>query len=133
MRRFVAVFFLAGSASAADFRNLDVGDLCTSVPDSELAMGSTPITWSVKSPHVYTFTGQEFGREVEISYFCPYGTLVTGNYFIPARNLDDAVRSYREVYAKLSSKLGAPALDNSPRRKETEKNHLPIPSDQSKY
>jgi hypothetical protein len=134
MRRLVVMFFLlAGPASAADFRNLDVGDPCASVRDSEVAMGSTPITWTGIGNHVYAFTGQEFGRQVEISYFCPYGTLVTGNYFIPEQNLDDAVRSYREVYVKLSSRLGEPTLDNSPWQKKTEKNHLPIPSDQTKY
>ena len=129
----VVIVLFVGSASAADFRALDVGESCATVRDSEIAVGSTPTTWSGISPHVYAFTGQEFGREVEISYFCPYGTLVTGNYFIPERSLNDAVRSYREVYAKLSSKLGEPTLDNSPWQKETEKNHLPVPSDQSKY
>ena len=124
---------LAGPASATDFRALDVGDPCDSVRDSEIAVGSTPITWSGISPNVYAFTGQEFGRKVEISYFCPKGTFFTGNYFVPERNLEDAVRSYREVYTNLIGKLGNPSLDNTPWQKEPDNKRQPIPSDQSKY
>ena len=66
---------------------------------------------------------------MEISYFCPNGTFFTGNYFVPERNLQDAVRSYREVYTNLIAKLGNPSLDNTPWQKGAE----PIPTDQTKY
>jgi hypothetical protein len=134
MRKIVVVIvLLSGPVSAADFRVLDVGEPCASVRDSEVASGSAPLTWSGKSPYVYAFTGQEFGREVEISYFCPHGSFLVGNYFIPERNLDDVVRSYREVYTNLNAKFGDPLTDNTPWRKANEKSHVPIPSDQSKY
>ncbi len=134
MRKILMVIaLLAGPASATDFRALDVGDPCDSVRDSEIAVGSTPITWSGMSPYVYAFTGQEFGRKVEISYFCPNGTFFTGNYFVPERNLEDAVRSYRQVYTNLFAKLGNPSLDNTPWQKGADNIKEPTPSDQTKY
>jgi hypothetical protein len=136
MRTIVVVIVLfAGAASAADFRTIEFGDPCAPVRDKELALGSTKITWSGISPYVYAFKGQEFGREVQISYFCfPHESLSVGNYFIPEGNLDDAVRSYREVYAELIGKLGAPNLDNTPwQNGRAENNREPVPSDKSKY
>ena len=124
---------LAGPASATDFRALDVGEPCNTVQDSEIAVGSTPITWIGISSNVFAFTGQEFGRKVEISYFCPKGIFFSGNYFVPERDLEDAVRSYREVYENLIGKLGNPSLDNTPWQKGADTNHQPIPSDHSKY
>jgi hypothetical protein len=130
----VVIVLFAGLASGADFRTLDFGDPCATVRDRELALGSTQMTWSGISPYVYAFRGQEFGREVQISYFCyPHESLSVGNYFIPERNLDDAVRSYREAYTNLIARLGNPGMDNTPWQKGAEKNHIPVPSDQSKY
>ena len=72
----VVIVLLATPTSAADFRVLDVGEPCASVRDSEVAIGSRPMTWSGISPYVYAFQIQEFGREIELSYFCPHARLV---------------------------------------------------------
>ena len=107
--------FLAVRADAADFRVLNFGDACAEVEAKEVALGSkvmprndTPRTVAA------AFEAQEFGRNLVVLYSCKEGRFYSGNYQLPLEELDDAVRSFREVHDQLLEKYGTPLLDSSP-------------------
>jgi hypothetical protein len=115
MRRIVlvlATFCLP--AAAADFRAADFGASCADIAERETQLGSTPISWNPSGPEFVAFRGKAFDREVAILYLCPKDTFFTGNYIFPDENLEQAVRSLRSVYDKLTDRYGAPYLDATP-------------------
>lgn len=112
---FLAVTLVAAPVGAADFRTLDVGATCDGVPAREQARGSVSIPWQeISGADVYAFRGRDFGRDLTLMYFCPNGTLFTGNYLFPYEQLKTAVTSYHHAYDLLLSRYGAPFFDNTP-------------------
>lgn len=110
-----ALTMFAISASAADFRALDIGQSCASAAKWEAAQGSTSMPGKAgPGADIYTFEGREFDRDVYLSYFCTHGTLFTGNYSFPIESLDQAVDSYREIRERLLSVYGDASSDASP-------------------
>ena len=110
-----ALTMFAISATAADFRALDIGQSCGSAREWEVAQGSTPMPGSaVPGADIYAFEGREFDRDVYLSYFCMHGTLFTGNYSFPIESLDQAVDSYRDIRERLLSVYGETSSDASP-------------------
>ena len=114
--RWPTCMFLLISVQAfgADFRVLDFGRSCTSVREREEGLGSKQIAWNPSGAEFLAFEAQEFDRQVSILYFCPKGSLFTGNYFFPLEDLDAALRSLRAVYDNLNSLHGRPFLDSTP-------------------
>jgi hypothetical protein len=105
----------AMSATAADFRALDIGQSCASAREWEIARGSTPKQGSVgPGADIYAFEGREFDRDVYLSYFCMHGALFTGNYSLPIESLDQALDSYRDIRERLLSVYGDTSSDDSP-------------------
>jgi hypothetical protein len=105
----------AASATAADFRALNVGESCATAREWEIAQGSTALKTSTGGgADIYGFQGQAFGRGVYLSYFCRNGLLFTGNYSFPIESLDQAVESYREIHDQMLSIYGEAFLDQSP-------------------
>ena len=103
------------SATAADFRALDIGQSCTTAREWEVARGSTPMPGRTGAgADIYAFTGREFDRDLFFSYFCMHGELFTGNYSFPIESLEQAAESYRDVHAILLSTYGDAFVDNSP-------------------
>ena len=103
------------SASAADFRALDIGQACAAAPEWELTHGSTLIPWNAgPGAEVYAFDVRQFDRRVLATYFCLKGELFTGNYSFPIEPLEEAVESYRDTYGKLMAIYGLPFVDSSP-------------------
>jgi hypothetical protein len=127
-----ALTMLSTSASAADFRALDIGQSCASAREWEVARGSTPMPGRAGAgADVYAFTGREFDRNLYFSYFCMHGDLFTGNYSFPIESLEQAVDSYRDVHGLLLSRYGDPFVDNSPWNRDSDKRS--IATDSSKY
>jgi hypothetical protein len=112
---FIAVILIAAPADAADFRTLDLGAPCDAAPAREQARGSVAIPWKkIPGADVYAFTGRDYDRDLVVMYFCPQGTLFSGNYFFPIEQPEKAVTSYRGVYDLLIAVYGAPFVDNTP-------------------
>jgi hypothetical protein len=109
---FVITMF-AISATAADFRALDIGQSCVSAQDWEVSKGSAPIPERM-GPDIYAFNGREFDRDIFLSYFCVNGALFTGNYSFPIESLERAAATYRDIHARLLSTYGDAFVDNSP-------------------
>jgi hypothetical protein len=107
---------LSAPVGAGDFRGLNFGDSCTSIPSREEARGSIAIPW--KSPSgadiSRIFKGREYDRDLTIMYLCSEGGLLGGNYFFQSEPLDVAVGSYRSMYDLFVSTYGAPFFDNTP-------------------
>jgi hypothetical protein len=85
------------------------------VPAREQARGSVAIPWkTIPGADVYAFKGIEFNRDLVIMYFCPQGSLLSGNYLFPIEQPQKTVTSYRDVYDLLVSVYGAPFFDTTP-------------------
>jgi hypothetical protein len=85
MRKIAFVLeMFAISAAAADFRAVDFGQYCSTIPEWEASHGSSPTPWP--KPHVasYAFRVQRFDRIVTATYVCADGKLIQGNYFSPS-------------------------------------------------
>jgi hypothetical protein len=112
---FIAVTLISAPADAEDFRTLNLGSPCDAVPAREQARGSVAIPWKkIPGANVYAFTGRDYDRDLVVMYFCPQGTLFSGNYFFPIEQPENAVTSYRGVYDLLVAVYGAPFVDNTP-------------------
>jgi hypothetical protein len=123
---------LAMSATAADFRALDIGQSCASAREWEVAHGSTPVPGRTgPGADIYAFEGREFDRDLFLSYFCMHGDLFTGNYSFPIESLDQAAASYRDVHDRLLSIYGDTSVDNSPWNGIADRRS--IATDSSKY
>lgn len=110
-----ATLFSAPVVGAADFRTLDLGATCNGVPVREQARGSVSIPWQkISGADIYAFRGRGFGRDLTLMYFCPKGTLFSGNYLFPFEQLETAVASYHHTYDLLVSRYGPPFVDNTP-------------------
>jgi hypothetical protein len=135
LRVLVALALLSAPVGAADFRVLDFGDACASIQAREEPLGSVAIPWQkISGADIYAFKGREFNRELLITYFCPKGTLFSGNYYFPVEPLDVAVTSYRAAYDLLVSMYGAPFFDTSPWQVgANDKDPRAIASDPQKY
>src|ERR1700733_8513524 len=95
------------SATAADFRALNIGQACTTAREWDGARGSTPMPGRTGAgADIYAFTGREFDRDLFFSYFCMHGELFTGNYSFPIESLEQAAESYRDVHAIFFSPFG---------------------------
>jgi hypothetical protein len=106
---------LAMSATAADFRALDIGQSCATAREWEVVRGSTPMQGAAgPGADIYGFEAQEFGRDVYLSYFCIHGTLFTGNYSFPIESLDKALESFHEIHDQMLFAYGDTSSDNSP-------------------
>ncbi|MGC1458179.1 MAG: hypothetical protein WA825_07875 [Steroidobacteraceae bacterium] len=105
----------AARADAADFRVLNIGDACVGLEAKEAALGSKAIPRN-GTPNTVTnaFEAKEFGRDVVVLYLCNEGRLNTGNYRLPLEDLNDAVKSFRNVHDQLLRKYGTSFLDSSP-------------------
>lgn len=117
MYRFTALMLtLAMSATAADFRALNIGESCASAREWEFAKGSTPTQLPNSSGNSYLlgFQGQALGRDVYLSYLCRDGVLFTGNYSFPVESWDEAVESYRQIHDEMLSINGDTSMDASP-------------------
>jgi hypothetical protein len=113
--RLLAAILIAAPVSASDFRTLDLGATCDGVQAREQARGSVSIPSQKNSgAEVYAFRGRDFGRDLTLEYFCPKGTLFSGNYLFPVEQLETAVTSYHNAYDLLVSRYGAPFFDNTP-------------------
>jgi hypothetical protein len=122
----------AMSATAADFRALDIAQSCASAREWEVARGSTPMPGRTGAgADIYAFTGREFDRHLYFSYFCAHGDLFTGNYSFPIESLEQAVDSYRDVHSILLSTYGNAFVDNSPWNGDGDRRS--IATDSSKY
>ena len=65
---------LVPAVEAADFRTLNVGEPCTSIPALEAGMGSEPIEWhKLKGAEVFGFRAKAFNRQISLAYFCVDG------------------------------------------------------------
>lgn len=111
----IAMILISAPTGAADFRGLDFGAPCNAAPAHEQARGSVAIPWkTIPGADVYAFTGREYNRDLVIMYFCPQGTLFSGNYFFPIEQPEKTVSSYRDVYDLLVAVYGAPFVDTTP-------------------
>lgn len=120
------LFFLLTAVApvgAADFRILNFGDDCASVQAQEVAKGSIPLPWKqVSGADIYAFQVRENNRDLVLTYFCPHGRLLTGNYSFPDELLDDADKSYGDALKWLTSMYGVPEYEglfqpDDPRRR----------------
>ena len=113
--RLIATILVSAPVVAADFRTLDIGAQCDSVPAREQARGSVAIPWGeVSGADVYAFKARDYDRDLVLMYFCPKGSLFSGNYFFPVEKLEKAVTSFHNAYDLLVSVYGAPFIDNTP-------------------
>lgn len=106
---------LAARADAADFRVLNIGDACAGVEAKEAALGSKAIPRN-DTPRAYAlaFEAKEFGRDLVVLYLCNEGRLSSGTYRLPLEELDNAVKSFRNIHDQLLERYGTPLLDSSP-------------------
>jgi hypothetical protein len=107
------VLFGASTALAADFRTLDMGEPCDSVPTREEALASVRIRWSEQADLIYAFRGNDFGREIVFTYFCPKSHLFAGNYYFPIQPQDKVMETYNDIHARLLALYGTPLLDTA--------------------
>jgi hypothetical protein len=104
----LAMLVISLSAASADFRLLDFGSSCSAVQEREERLeGSARL--ASKGAGLYYFSGKAFGRDVTISYLCPKGVLLAGEYRFPFESLDMALQSYRQASSGLASLYGAPS------------------------
>ena len=104
----VLIVFAYSAASAADFRTLDIGDSCESVPAREQVLASTTVPWNAPEGIIYAFHGSAFDRDLLFTYFCPKGHLFTGNYYFPVEDAEKVQETYRDVRQRLTSIYGSP-------------------------
>jgi hypothetical protein len=101
LTRCIVLALLSAPVGAADFRGLNFGDSCASVPSREEARGSIAIPW--KSPSgadiSRIFKGREYERDLTIVYFCSDGGLLGGNYFFQSEPLDAQTAHLRTTMA----------------------------------
>jgi hypothetical protein len=106
----------ASSATAADVRAVDIGSSCSTIRESEIALGSKEIPWKpIEGRELIAFSGQAFNREFVIVYYCRNDTLFTVNFSLPFEPTDRAVLSFRAVYDELVATYGPPDLGNQHR------------------
>jgi hypothetical protein len=105
---------LSAAASAGDFRTLDFGQSCDNVVEAEKGLGSVQVAPKVNMKGLTAFTGEAFGRQVEIAYFCVDGKLLAGDYYLPLEEHEEALKTYRMIYDTFNGTYGAPSSDNTP-------------------
>jgi len=118
MYRFtVFMMTLAVSATAADFRALNIGESCASAREWEIAKGSVPTTQlpdGTSNSYWLGFRGKAFGKDVYLSYLCRNGSLFTGNSSFSVSSLDEAIESYHQIHDEMLSTYGDSSMDASP-------------------
>lgn len=119
LRLTLALTMIAMSATAADFRELNIGEACGTAREWEAAKGSTLISDRTGADaEIIAFKGWDFGRDLFFSYFCQHGELFTGNYYFPIESSEQVANTYREIHATLLSAYGDTFMDNSPWRSD---------------
>jgi|SRR5271170_2534389 len=111
---FLAIALFATPAIGQDFRALNLDQSCDGLATLEQSLGSKPIITSDTQPDRYAFSGQAFGHDAFITYYCPDRKLHTGNLFLSTQPLDAASETYRIIYNHLVSRYGHPVIDHSP-------------------
>jgi hypothetical protein len=105
----------AAHAGAADFRNLNLGASCASVPAFEHSVGSREVPWQgAEGLEGYSFEGTAFSRLVSINYFCNEGRFDSGHYVFPLDTLAASAENYRWVHQQLFRTHGPPFIDSTP-------------------
>jgi hypothetical protein len=120
MRKIVfALGMFAISATAADFRAVDFGQYCSTIPEWEASQGSSPTPWPKPHAASYAFRVQQFDRIITATYVCADGKLIQGNYFFPVESWSQTTDSYRATYEALRDIYGDTIAESLPwRRKE---------------
>jgi hypothetical protein len=116
MRRLtVLLAILVLPAEAADFRAIDIGQSCTTVDAWEMAHGSTRnTTHSDSGLEVYSYSIEQIGRRVLVTYLCHSGKFFSGYYDFPREPWLQAVKTYNDAYSSLRTTKGAPSIEDHP-------------------
>lgn len=113
--RLILLAFLSNPVCAADFRGLNFGDTCAGAGEKEKELVSVSgLLKQVSGADTQTFQAREHGPNLVMTYFCPKGNLLTGNYSLPIEQSDDAVKPYRGTGDRSVLTDGSPVLDSSP-------------------
>jgi len=122
-----ALAFVAASAMAADFRGSDFGTPCNLIPQREQALGSKEaVGTSSPNANAHIFAGRAFDRDAVITYLCKEGWLALADLHFPRKIYGDAVADFHAVYVMLMSNYGAPSIEYSADRKDSDDRQLPM-------
>jgi hypothetical protein len=114
LHRLILLVFLSTPVCAADFRTLNFGDTCAGAEEKEKTLGPVSVPWKqMPDADIHAFQVREYDRDLVITYLCPEGNLLTGNYSLPIEQFDDAAKTYRHTYGRLVSTYGSVVLDSS--------------------
>jgi hypothetical protein len=101
----------AAAAQAKDFRALDFGASCESLPAQEAALGSTPYAETLPSGFQYAFRARDLDRDVVIGYACQEGRFFRGAYIFFVRDEAEATRVYQALKKRVTRERGTPSFD----------------------
>ena len=117
---FLFFLLLSSTAFSKDFRTIDIGEPCKNVPKLEKALSTERIAWSGSAKERIAFKGEFAGIDTYILYFCPGGSLFTGNYLFENKSLEESLIIYRKIYDHLISTYGEARIDPTPWKKNVD-------------